>query len=313
MSIAILVMLALPGLVGYIRRERPTILMPGLVPAIALLAAMIAPGNTAVVISVQGWPYGTPIRRFLWRHLYARAVGIVAPSSGVAEAVAKIARVDQESVTLIPNPVIDESVFEKARESVEETDSFPRGVPIVMGAGRLTAQKDFQTLIHAFARVREETNASLVILGEGEERQALESLVNELGLTEHVYMPGYVDNPFTYISRASVFALSSRWEGPGHVVIEALALGVPVVSTDCPSGPREILMDGKAGLLVPMGDTNALSEAIVEILGNPDEARARTHQGQTSVANFHSDSVVARYVELLESLQQPKEGVQVSA
>lgn len=312
-SIALLMVLAFPGLVRYIRREKPAILMPGLVPAVALLAAMTAPGNTGVVISVQGWPYGTPLRRFLWRHLYARAVGIVAPSRGVAEAVSEIAGVDHAKVALIPNPVIDDSIFEKAKEPVEDSEFFSQSDYLVMGAGRLTAQKDFSTLIRAFARVRESMDASLLILGEGEERQALESLVCELGLDAHVYMPGYVANPFKYMAKASVFALSSRWEGPGHVVIEALALGVPVVSTDCPSGPREILMDGKAGLLVPMGDSEALSDAILDALRNPHEARARTDLGQTSVANFRSDNVVARYVDLLESLQHSREGLQVRA
>jgi glycosyltransferase involved in cell wall biosynthesis len=126
----------------------------------------------------------------------------------------------------------------------------------------LTAQKDFPTLIHAFARVRESHNARLLILGDGDERSTLETLVKHLGLEQDVSMPGFILNPYPFMVHAALFVLSSRWEGLPGVLIEALYCGVPVIATDCPSGPREILADGKYGRLVPVGDPLALSQAI---------------------------------------------------
>ena len=189
---------------------------------------------------------------------------------------------------------------------MESSGFQPEGLPVILGAGRLTAQKDFGTLIRAFARVRREIDARLVILGEGEDRQALETLIHDQGLRDRVDMPGHVENPFKYMARATVFALSSRWEGPGHVLIEALALGTPVVSTDCPSGPREILFDGRAGLLAPVGDSDAIASAILEVLRQPEQAAKRTEEGLQHISRFHAENVVESYVRLVESLDAPE-------
>src|SRR5262249_41735385 len=129
--------------------------------------------------------------------------------------------------------------------------------PVILGIGRLHAQKDFPTLLKAFARVRAKQHARLVILGEAKEaeyRTALTTLAAQLSIADDVRFPGFVDNPFAYLARAAVFVLSSAWESFGNVVAEALACGCPVVSTDCPSGPTKILEKGKYGPLVPVGD-----------------------------------------------------------
>jgi glycosyltransferase involved in cell wall biosynthesis len=132
--------------------------------------------------------------------------------------------------------------------------------------GRLQQQKDYPTLLHAFAQVRQTRPVHLLILGEGKERAQLEELIKKLGLEDDVSMPGFVMNPYAYMARASMFVLSSRWEGLPTVLIEALCCGTPVVSTDCPSGPREILKDGQYGQLVPVGEANALAQAIASTL-----------------------------------------------
>jgi glycosyltransferase involved in cell wall biosynthesis len=156
-------------------------------------------------------------------------------------------------------------------------------------------QKDFPTLLKAFARVRAVRPARLLILGEGKERTELEVLARELGVASDVALPGFVPNPFPHMMRASVFVLSSAWEGLPGVLIEAMACGCPVVSTDCPSGPAEILDGGVYGPLVPVGDDAALAKAILSVLETPpDPERLRAR-----AALFSTDHAADQYLELL--------------
>jgi glycosyltransferase involved in cell wall biosynthesis len=163
-----------------------------------------------------------------------------------------------------------------------------------MGVGRLTAQKDFSTLIRAFASLRTQRAARLMILGEGEERFQLEALVQELGLQADVALPGFIANPYKYLKWSTVFVLSSRWEGLGNVLIEAMAMGTSVVSTDCPNGPAEILESGRWGRLVPVGDVDALTKAMIATLDDPappDVARR--------AMDFEVDAAVDAYARAL--------------
>ncbi|NLO89188.1 MAG: glycosyltransferase, partial [Clostridia bacterium] len=187
---------------------------------------------------------------------------VVAVSQGVADDLVKTTGLMRELIKVIYNPIVTPELLEKAKESIGHPWFKPGQPPVILSAGRLTAAKDFPTLIHAFARVRAERLARLMILGEGEERPNLESLVRELGLESDVSMPEFVENPYAYMARAAVFVLSSAWEGFGNVLVEAMAVGTPVVSTDCPSGPAEILEGGKWGKLVPVGDVEKLAKAL---------------------------------------------------
>ncbi|MCP4687367.1 MAG: glycosyltransferase, partial [Desulfobacterales bacterium] len=146
--------------------------------------------------------------------------------------------------------------------------------PIIVGAGRLTGEKDFPTLIRAFARLRRKRECRLMILGEGKMQGMLESLAAELDVGEDLALPGFVANPYKYMAKAHLFVLSSAWEGFGMVLAEAMAVGLPVVSTDCPLGPREILEDGRHGPLVPVGDVDALSRAMARTLDHPPDPDA---------------------------------------
>jgi glycosyltransferase involved in cell wall biosynthesis len=150
----------------------------------------------------------------------------------------------------------------------------PGQPPVVLAAGRLTRQKDFRTLLRAFARLVSGRDLRLVILGEGPDRGALTTEINALGLNDRVALPGFDDNPFRWMARARLFVLSSAWEGLPGVLIQALACGTPVVSTDCPSGPREVLDDGRFGPLVPVGDVAALAAAMERTLDDPMPAAA---------------------------------------
>lgn len=201
------------------------------------------------------------------RRLYPLADGLVATSQGIADNLSRHAGLGDLPVHVIHSGVITPSILARANETVDHPwlDT-PRSVPVVLGVGRFAAQKDFPTLIRAFARVRSAFNARLVILGEGPERENMETLVRELGISEHVSMPGFVENPYAWMRRADVFVLSSAWEGFGNVVAEALGLGTPVVTTDCASGPSEILGHGRYGRIAPVGDYDALAEATIRTL-----------------------------------------------
>ena len=233
------------------------------------------------------------------RRLYHQANSIVAVSQGVAEDLRQLLDLTPNQVQVIYNPVVTSEIFLKAREPINHPwfeDNHSQ--PIILAVGRLNKEKDYPTLFRAFRLVRDSRPCRLVILGEGEERQSLEQLSVRMGIKEDVYMPGFVDNPFAFMARASVFVLSSAWEGLPTVLIEALACGCPVVSTDCRSGPREILDNGRYGRLVPVGDHEALAKAILETLEDPDKPADRETRIQRAM-EFSVDVAVDRYLKVL--------------
>ncbi len=265
---------------SYLRRERPQAVLAAKDRAgkAAVFARFLARTPTRIILrlgttlsaALEG---KSPLRKLMWylpmRLIYPHTNGIVAVSQGVADDVKKITGLPREHFRVIPNPVISCRLPELASEKMEHPWFAGGGLPILLGVGRLTRQKDFPTLIRAFAKVREKMDCRLVILGDGSGRNSLETLASELGVKEDVDFPGFMLNPYRFLSRASVFVLSSAWEGSPNVLTEALALGIPVVATDCPSGPREILAGGHYGPLVRVGDADGLAEAICETLTNP--------------------------------------------
>ena len=194
------------------------------------------------------------------------ADGIIAVSQGVADDLVQEFGVPSNKINVIYNPVITPDIYKKSYEKADHPWFCSHDVPVILGVGRLSYEKDFPTLIRAFASVRQHLNCKLVILGEGNERERLYKLIEELGIQKDVDLPGFVSNPYPFMAQSDVFVLSSLWEGLPTVVIEALALNTPVISTDCPSGPREILKDGKLGSLVPMGDPEKMCRTICDFL-----------------------------------------------
>jgi len=193
-------------------------------------------------------------------------------------------------ITTINTPVVTESLFERAGEAINHPWFNDDSPPIILGVGRFVPQKDLLTLIQAFAEVRQERPARLVILGDGQERQKLEALVGELGLQDDVWMPGFVGN-LPFMKQSDVFVLSSIFEGLPTVLIEALALSPAIVSTDCPGGIGEILNDGECGLIVPMRDPKSLAQAIIQSLDDPiDTALLRKRAN-----DFSMQSIVDKY------------------
>ncbi len=303
------VLRSLGPLTGYLRRERPRVLVSSMSHAniVALWAARLAGRVTPVVATVhntmsqstpqQGW-LASGVWPFLLRTFYPWASSVVAVSRGAADDFSRSSGFPRDRVDVVYNPVIMPNTLKLAREAPDHPWLAPGEAPVILGVGRLTRQKDFPTLLRAFAEVRRRRPARLIILGEGEEREALTALADELGVAADVALPGFHRNALSYMGHSAVFALSSAWEGLPTVLIEALAAGAHVVSTDCPSGPREILQEGRLGRLVPVGDAHALAEAILEALERP--AGGVTPDALDS---FTRDTAVDHYLRLIEKAQ----------
>jgi len=232
----------------------------------------------------------------LLRTFYPWAARVVAVSQGAADDLVHVAKLPRELIEVIYNPVITPSFLAGLDRRPKHQWFTDGAVPIVLGAGRLTQQKDFSTLIRAFAQVRRRRPARLLILGEGGDRGLLEALVAELGLTEDVALPGWRPDVGACMAHSDIFVLSSAWEGLPTVLIEALASGTRVVSTDCRSGPREILRDGRLGALVPVSDAAALAEAIHQTLEGP-----RRPIPEDALAPFTEDAAVEHYLRVIEN------------
>lgn len=299
------VLTSLPRLVRYLRCEQPEVLISVLDYAniVALWARRLAGIPRRVLVNEQNTISRSAPNSARWRqrmvpHLVKRfypwADHIVGNSQGVADDLSQVTGLPRRQIKILYNPVITPELRAKARASLHHPWFEAGQPPVVLSAGRLMKQKDFPTLIRAFAQVRRAQSARLMILGEGPERAALAAMVNELGLTHDVVMPGFVDNPYAYMSRASLYVLSSRWEGLPTVLVEALYCGPPVIATDCPSGPREILADGRHGVLVPVGEVTALARAMeASLAGNTP------YPGEQSWHPYCLETIVDQYIGLL--------------
>jgi len=286
-------LLALPALAKYFRHRRPAgaIAFMDHTNLVALTARILSGRFFPLLVSVHGTfslAHGAgsltlrETLRFLMRMLYPRATAVVAVSAGVARDLMTQVEIPGNNLHVIYNPVDVSSLRVKAREEPGHEWLSYGQPPVVLAVGRLSPQKDFITLVRAFAIVRRERSSRLVILGEGPERGHLEALARELGVEKDVSMPGFVENPYAYMARAAVFVLSSRTEGHPVALIEALAIGTPTVATTCPSGPQEILEDGRFGRLVPVGDEEAMAAAISEALDEEDSRVTRPNLDEYS-------------------------------
>ncbi|MBT9173925.1 MAG: N-acetylgalactosamine-N,N'-diacetylbacillosaminyl-diphospho-undecaprenol 4-alpha-N-acetylgalactosaminyltransferase [Syntrophomonadaceae bacterium] len=300
------ILTSLPALALYLRRERPEVMLSAIDHAniVALWARKLSAAPSRIVVSVHSTltratdnePHvrGRLVPRLVaWFYPWADAV--VAVSRGVAEDLAASTGLSAERIKVIHNPVVTPELLKKAKEPLEHPWFASGQPPVILAVGRLTAAKDYPALIKAFKLVRADRPARLMILGEGEGRTGLEALVRELGLEKDVLLLGHVDNPYNYMALAAVFALSSAWEGFGNVLAEAMAVGTPVVSTDCPSGPAEILEGGKWGRLVPAGNPEMLAGAIVaSIMDRPDSAGL-----ESRAKDFGLEKISGEYLKVL--------------
>jgi len=296
--------------VRYLRQERPAAVLAGLHHAnvVALLARRLSGVTTRVVVTVHdamsyGATYSPNLRQRLIPYLIGRfypgADAVVAVSRGVADDLARTTGVARERITVIYNPVVTPDVARRADAPPDPArfrDWYAAGrAPVILSVGRLAPEKDFSTLIRAFAGLSDNLPARLLILGEGPERAQLEALIDALALGERVALPGFVANPFAHMARAGVFVLSSTFEGLPSALIQAMACGCPVVATDCPHGPAEILAGGRHGRLVPIGDVAAMTKAVADALTAPRNAEAL----RAGTAPFAAGPSTERYLEVL--------------
>ena len=237
------------------------------------------------------------LRQRLTRFAYPRADAVVALSEGVrAELIADYA-LAPGSVVTIHNPVAFDALAEQAKNA--------HALPIekdgvwIMGVGRLIRQKGFDRLIRAVAALKR-PDVRLVLIGEGPDREALTAQARDLGVT--LIMPGFVRDPVHWLAQADLFVLSSRWEGFGHVIVEAMAAGAPVIAFDCPHGPRDIIRDRETGLLVADGDEAALTKAMAELLNDRMLARRLSESAAKDAARFSSAHIADQYLKLFSSL-----------
>lgn len=283
---------ALIPLSKYLRENQPCTLISHMSHAntIAVLAKMLAQEKTRLVLVEHNTLSADKSKLIrakfvpvLMKLLYPLADEIVAVSQATARDLESELGFKTGKVKTIYNPVVDSRLTFQANESFNHPWFQEGSPPVFLAVGRLTQQKDFVTLIKAFSILRAKKVARLMILGEGELRDELENLIKKLGISKDVAIPGFVKNPYIYMKNASAFVMSSRWEGLGNVLIEAMACGCPVISTDCPHGPREILAAGKYGILVPVEDVFTLSYAMLKVLETPVKHELLVHR-----ANYFS-------------------------
>ncbi len=301
------------ALADYLRRQRPDVLLSAASHANlpALVARRLAGTGTPLVLGLSSHLTASHAgalnlyRRLRYRtacRLYSEADAAIAVSQGVAEDVAANTGLAAQRVRTIYNPTFTEDLIDKSSAPIDHPWFKEGAPPVILGVGRLAARKDFPTLIKAFAAVRSLRPARLVILGEGGMRGELATLARKLGVAAEIDMPGYVGNPLAWMSRASVFVLSSTCEGLPGVLIEAMAAGCRIVSTDCPSGPTEILDNGKYGRLVAVGDPHALAEAILAALDSPRESQRLRQRA----ADFSVDKAVDDYLQVLAQVTKER-------
>ena len=303
-------LLSLPKLAQYLRREQPLALLAAMHYAneIAILAKRLAGVSTQILVTEHNTLSRSinqlkGLKRRLIplgvKRLYPLADHIVTVSKGARDDLQQWISSSGATVEAIYNPVITDDLHQKAQIAVDHPWFQAGEPPVILGVGKLERQKDFPMLIQAFAQVRSQQPCRLVILGWGPDQAELEALIADLGLAEDAALLGYVENPYAYMARSRVFALSSAWEGLPTVLIEAMALGVPVISTNCKSGPEEILNQGEFGSLVPVGDSHAMAESMLAVL-----------QGKHPVVQpdwlkqFEIEGSVEQYLKLMGRPQQ---------
>ena len=292
------------GLSDYFTREHPDVILVNRYQckAGALLAKHLIQTTTRIVVCAHG-PFGIPPlspspedikRQHFGRVCFPDANGIIAVSKDLAKEMTTVLGLASDRVTTIYNPVITSEFETLAQEKPDHPWMTVEEPPVILACGRLASQKDYPTLLRAFARLENE-HIRLVILGKGKLEMALKALSCELDIAQRVSFAGWVSNPLAFMSRVRLFVLSSRWEGLGNVLIEAMGCGCPVVSTDCVAGPREILEDGRWGELVAVGDDQALAQAIERALAQePDREALRRRASFFSV-----DRTVDQYEKVL--------------
>jgi len=291
------------SLTKYLKKESPDAIITArdYINFASILAIKLANVPTKSIVTVRtdysSLPYESnfdKVMEFFGKYFYRYADSIVAVSDGVAVNHSQRMKLNKSDIEVIYNPAYEETSINENNNEIHPWLSNPKK-KVIIGVGRLTEQKNFSLLINAFSKIVKKDELRLIILGEGEDRAKLENLISELTLDEYVYMPGYVNNPLDFISKADVFVLSSTWEGFGNVIVEALGTGTSVVSTDCKSGPSEILKDGEYGKLVPVNNIQVMGKAIQDMLKKPMDEEMLIERAK----EFSTENISNQYLDLI--------------
>lgn len=294
------------GFINYLRKEKPDVSISARQrqDLVNILSCLCTLGQTKPVVSIHTNvtvenSFIKKSRNNSWwinalsKILYRKVEKYIAVSAGVAEDFSKRTGIDRSKIKVIYNPVYKPYSEDPKSTLVPLSKLAGSNKRFIIGAGRLTVQKDFETLVKAFYLVKQNIeDVMLIILGEGPLRNSLKRLISDLGLHQDVLLLGYVSNPQYYISQADLFVLSSKWEGFGVVIVEAMGVGTPIVSTDCPSGPREILEGGKYGKLVPVGNPKEMASAIKKVLDMPHQKEILIKRA----CDFATDRIADEYL-----------------
>ena len=307
-SMILIMFYSIPKLVKYFDKNKPDIIMAYLQGVTPIIARMFSRYKPKIVISIQGLPdflaskevydkypvykkIESKIRIKLWKLLYLKADTIIALTQKTRDDLASFFNCE-EKIIFISNPVIDDTVLQKSNEYFD--DKLFLENKVILGIGRYTRQKDFSTLIKAFNIVQTQLNdVKLVILGEGEQREELQNLIDSFNITDKVVLYGFVDNPYKYMKHSSVFVLSSLWEDPGHVLMESAYLRVPIVATNCPNDVDIFLSYGKAGYLCKIGDEQDMATKIIKSL--KDENIDKVKLAYQNSLNFTSKAFYEKF------------------
>jgi len=294
---------SLPGLINYLRSEKPAGLLSTLMYAnvIAVCAHWLSRSGARLVVReavslsrFDGQP--NSIKRTVLikmaKYAYRYANSVISISEDSAKDIVKVLKINRDKIECIYNPAYNKCNGSGGRFIRSKNSDRC----IILSAGRLSPVKDFLTLVESFSILVKEKKAYLVILGQGVEKEEIKRTAKELGVWRNMAMPGFVENPFSYMRLADVFVLSSRSEAFGNVLVESMACGTPVVSTDCPGGPAEILENGKWGHLVPVGDPEALADAIIDTLEEPP---ARPEKLIERAKNFSPRKIAEQYLSII--------------
>jgi len=304
-------------LITYFKKNQPDIFISAFprVNVICIVAKIFSKSKTKIIITEHSVFSLLPIiAKTFWRgmfarffmssicsYLYQKAEAVICVSKGIADDILKTVNRSLK-IEVIYNPVITSNIYQLAQAPINHPWFSDSKIPVIIAVGRLVKCKDYPTLFLAFSSVIQKQPVRLVILGRGPEEYKLKQLINKLGLSQNVAFLGFQENPYKYMKKASVFVLSSLQEGFGNVIIEAMACGVPVVSTNCPTGPGEIIENMKNGILVPVGDQESMAEAILKILQNPVLAQEFSVAGKERAKFFSVEKSVSAYQEIFQAV-----------
>lgn len=291
-----------------IRDEKPDLLF-STVPnynTIAILAKLLSRTKTKLVVREAAYLGGTikeNMKLKMYGLLYKVSHRVIALSEGVKGNLISRYRVNSAKIDVIYNPIDLTHIQNESQQNIEEQHLFEQPEKTIITAGRLVAEKDHATLLRSFASIDKQLNAHLIILGEGELETQLKQLAKKLGISERISFLGFKQNPYAYIKRANVFALTSTTEGFGHVLVEALALGVPVVSTRCNPGAEEILGEGTYGMLADVGDVEAMTDNLERALMLTDEEKNNiVTKGENRASQFAAERIVEQYEQVFKNV-----------